>query len=279
MDLDTDSIQVFQNTKYELVVDVEMQRVLEESSTERFIKYMSYIDAGILNEKIIILVLIIKNSSKKSLPKYKTITEYNNHKIIEVDLNYCYSLIDKKKEIWLVDSNKILTKKGMEWIKLLSMQLWCKAFQNEVYCLPNLESLHFYQPEVKKALQILNVNYPLYSFLIDKENEAMNNNAKILELEKTNHDNKKSLKEKDKALKAKDKSIQEKDNKINKLSAKIMEYKNILKSNGLLKSGKDEDKSSDDLDYYQGAKEDNPDEDDDDEDYSPKEDELDEDDM
>ena len=239
MDLDTDSIQVFQNTKYELVVDVEMQRVLEESSTERFIKYMSYIDAGILNEKIIILVLIIKNSSKKSLPKYKTITEYNNHKIIEVDLNYCYSLIDKKKEIWLVDSNKILTKKGMEWIKLLSMQLWCKAFQNEVYCLPNLESLHFYQPEVKKALQILNVNYPLYSFLIDKENEA-----KILELEKP-----------------------------------IMITKNRLKKKTNFKSEKDEDKSSDDLDYYQGAKEDNPDEDDDDEDYSPKEDELDEDDM
>ena len=51
--------------------------------------------------------------------------------------------------------------------------------------------MHFFQPDIIKALQILNVYYPLYSFLIDKENEAVNTNAKILELEKNNYEKEK----------------------------------------------------------------------------------------
>ena len=211
------------NKKYDLVVDVEMQRVLKESPTERFIKYMSYVDAGILNEKILIIVLIIKNSSeelennsakinyvKKSVPKYKTLKEYHNHTIIEIDLNYCYNLIDKKKEIWIVDEKKTLTKKGKEWIKLLTMQIWCDHFNIEIYSLPNLEDMHFFQSEVKNALQILNVEIPFFSALIQQENEAMITYNKILELEKENEKKDKSLQEKDKSLQEKEEIIQKK---------------------------------------------------------------------
>ena len=48
---------------------------------------------------------------KKSVPKYKTLTEYAKHNIIEVDLNYCYNLIESKKELWIVDKDNTLTKK------------------------------------------------------------------------------------------------------------------------------------------------------------------------
>ena len=154
------------NKKYELVVDIEMQRILTESPTNRFLKYMSYIDSGILKEKALIIVLIIKNSigqtdnisakinySKKRIPKYKVLTEYNDNTIIEIDLNHCYNLIENKKEIWILDKNKHLTKNGKEWIKLLTMQIWCHHFQDEIYTFPNLEDLNFFQPQIKRALQ------------------------------------------------------------------------------------------------------------------------------
>ena len=58
---------------------------------------MSYIDFEISNQKIFIIVLLIKttednknnfskiNYFKKSEPKYKTFAEYENIKVIEID--------------------------------------------------------------------------------------------------------------------------------------------------------------------------------------------------
>ena len=43
-----------------------MQRIIKESPSERFLKYMSYIEAGILNENILIIVLLIKTSEKEN---------------------------------------------------------------------------------------------------------------------------------------------------------------------------------------------------------------------
>ena len=84
-DIDIDSNQIVHHKKkYDLVVDVEMQRVLKESPSERFLEYLNYIDAGISNEKILVIVLHIKTSEyenenkflninyvEKSIPKYK----------------------------------------------------------------------------------------------------------------------------------------------------------------------------------------------------------------
>ena len=57
---------------YDLVIDVEMQKIIDESPSERFIKYMSYLSANILNKKIIILVLLIKNNDNYSESKSKS---------------------------------------------------------------------------------------------------------------------------------------------------------------------------------------------------------------
>ena len=250
---------------HDLVIDVEMQKIIDESPSERFIKYMSYLSANILNKKIIILVLLIKNNdnysesnsksakinyTKKSIPKYKTIKEFDNNVIIEVDLNYCYYLIKNKKEIWITDKNNVLTNKGKEWIKFLTMQLWCSSFGEEMYTFPNLENLYFNQPEIKKALQILNVINPLTSKSILSEIEEMDKEKEISKLKKLNED--------------KDKSLQEKDKIINQLSQENTKYKNMLKSLGAKSQEKIEEKSLDDIDYYD-------DEDENDEDYIPEE--------
>ena len=49
MNIYFDSNQKFLLKKYELVVDIEMHRVIKESPSERFLYYMSYIDFEISN--------------------------------------------------------------------------------------------------------------------------------------------------------------------------------------------------------------------------------------
>lgn len=264
------------NKKYDLVVDIEMQRVLTESPTKRFLKYMSYIDSGILKEKALIIVLVIKNSigqtdnisaeinySKKSIPRYKIRKEYDDNIIIEIDLNHCFNLIEKKKEIWILDKDKNLTKKGKEWIKLLTLQIWCQSFQEEIYSLPNLENLYFFQPQIKTALQYLNVDIPLYSLYIYQEKEELNKGNELEDLKK---ENKKLEDEKEKITEEKEK-LEEKNKK---LEEKNKKYKMMLISNGLYEEDEDEEdieqkEEKDDLDYYEDAKDSNDDDDDDDE--------------
>lgn len=63
-------------------------------------------------------------------------------------LNYCYYLMENKKEICIVNKDKILSKKGKEWIKLLTMQIWCTSDKKEESStFTNLGDLHFYQPQ------------------------------------------------------------------------------------------------------------------------------------
>ena len=218
---------------------------------------MRDIDSGILKEKALIIVLIIKNSigqtdnisakinySKKSIPKYKVLTEYNDNTIIEIDLNHCYNLIKKKKkkEIWILDKSKHLTKNGKEWIKLQTIQIWCHHFHDEIYTFPNLEDLNFFQPQIKRALQILNVENPFYSFLVNQEKKGMEKEQQqIIELERLKKEYQKLLDENQKLINEKEK------------------YKNILVSYGLYKKEKDieKDESSDDLDYEDEKEHDN----------------------
>lgn len=109
-------------------------------------------------------------------------------------MNYCYNLIESKKELWIVDEDNTLTKKGKEWIKLLTMQIQCDIVTAEAYALPNLEYLNFFQPQLKNALKILKLDEPLYGAFIELENEELNKNNKILKLEKANEQKDKQIK-------------------------------------------------------------------------------------
>ena len=60
------SINIFDfNVECDLVVDIEMQRISTNSPSQRFIKYISYIDANIACKKICSLVLLIAPKDKE----------------------------------------------------------------------------------------------------------------------------------------------------------------------------------------------------------------------
>ena len=119
------------------------------------------------------------------------------------------------------------------------MQIQCHHFQDEIYTFPNLEDLNFFQPQIKRALQILNVENPFYSFLVNQEKKGMEKEQQqIIELERLKKEYQKLLDENQKLTNEKEK------------------YKNMLVSHGLYKKEKDieKDESSDDLDYYEDEK-------------------------
>ena len=134
------------------------------------------------------------------------------------------------------------------------MQIWCHHFQEEVYTFPNLEDLHFFQPQIKNALKILNIVFnsffnienPFYLFLVNQEKNGMEINQQLIELERLKKVKKKLIEENQK--------LKDENNK----------YKNILVSHGLYKKEEviEKDESSDDLDYYEDEKDNNEDDDD-----------------
>ena len=149
--------------------------------------------------------------------------------------------------MWIVDKKSVLTKCGKEWIKLLTMQLWCQACEKEVYIFPWTNNLSFHQPQVEEAIQTLCQDEPFYSSIIEQELSNESNEEKIKELMKENEFQKKELQEKDKLLKEAYKELEK--------------YKK-----------REEDKSLDDIDYYDDEKDE-----DDDEDYIPEDIEMDDD--
>ena len=146
--------------------------------------------------------------------------------------------------MWIVDKKSVLTKCGKEWIKLLTMQLWCQAYEKEVYIFPWTNNLSFHQPQVEEAIQTLCQDEPFYSSIIEQE---LSNEEKIKELMKENEFQKKELQEKDKLLKEAYKELEK--------------YKK-----------REENKSFDDIDYYDDEKDE-----DDNEDYIPEDIEMDDD--
>ena len=149
--------------------------------------------------------------------------------------------------MWIVDKKSVLTKCGKEWIKLLTMQLWCQACEKEVYIFPWTNNLSFHQPQVEEAIQTLCQDEPFYSSIIEQELSNESNEEKIKELMKENEFQKKELQEKDKLLKEAYKELEK--------------YKK-----------REENKSFDDIDYYDDEKDE-----DDDEDYMPEDIEMDDD--
>ena len=149
--------------------------------------------------------------------------------------------------MWIVDKKSVLTKCGKEWIKLLTMQLWCQACEKEVYIFPWTNNLSFHQPQVEEAIQTLCQDEPFYSSIIEQELSNESNEEKIKELMEENEFQKKELQEKDKLLKEAYKELEK--------------YKK-----------REENKSFDDIDYYDDEKDE-----DDDEDYMPEDIEMDDD--
>ena len=79
--------------------------------------------------------------------------KYQEIKIIEINLNHCYSLIKENKDIKIMEELGI---EGKEWIKLLSVPLWCQKYDlnEDIYMIPKHTQKGFISCNyVKKAIE------------------------------------------------------------------------------------------------------------------------------
>ena len=79
------------------------------------------------------------NYIKRNLRDY---IDYSSHIVLEIYLNYCHKLIRSGGKIQLV--NKELGYEGKEWLKLITISLWCKKIEKGLFVLPNLDKIKFY---------------------------------------------------------------------------------------------------------------------------------------
>ena len=190
-----------------IIIDIEMQIevgfVKKEDYSKRFIDYANQIYAREKVSKVYVIALVLSpknlsriksNSSKtsfteKSIPKFSTIKEYDLMTIIKIDLNYCLKLLEDNKGIWILNSKNILNKDGEEWIKYLTIPLWCDKSDNGCYQFPNISEDNFVANKyVYQALTLLsNKNsdgyekYDEESSLFEKDKKICEINDKLLE--------------------------------------------------------------------------------------------------
>ena len=132
-----------------LLIDIEMQIGFSDETENRFIDYANKIriDSNYADSWVVSFIL------KESINKNNTIRlnkvdsegvvhvkQYQSIKLIEISLNYCMSLIEENKEIEILTGEK-LGVDGKEWIKLLSLPIWCQAddINDDVFILPKIK--------------------------------------------------------------------------------------------------------------------------------------------
>lgn len=73
--------------------------------------------------------------------------------IYEIYLNDLYKNIDKQIMIF---PNEVIQERGLEWIKLFTIELWCKSHNSDIeYCIPFPEDIKFHGEEIKEAIKRL----------------------------------------------------------------------------------------------------------------------------
>ena len=220
-----------------IIIDIEMQIevgfVKKEDYSKRFIDYANQIYAREKVSKVYVIALVLSpknlsriksNSSKtslteKSIPKFSTIKEYDLMTIIKIDLNYCLKLLEDNKGIWILNSKNILNKDGEEWIKYLTIPLWCDKSDNGFYQFPNISEDNFVANKyVYQALTLLsNKNSDGYE-KYDKESSFFEKDKKICEIND-------KLLEKDEELESLKKKYNKMKEKMTKLKKKYISSK------------------------------------------------------
>ena len=103
--------------------------------------------------------------------------------IIKIDLNYCLKLLEDNKGIWILNSKNILNKDGEEWIKYLTIPLWCDKSDKGFYQFPNISEDNFVANKyVYQALTLLsNKNIDGHE-KYDEESSSFEKDKKICEI-------------------------------------------------------------------------------------------------
>ena len=145
-----------------------MQNGYDLDKSRKLIDY-----AKALNEKygkkIIVLYLAFKgfpnpkknkgfeiSLAKTNLSDYKIIKKFDDYVIYQIDLDYCRTLIQKKKsKLWILNEKQVMNLSSKEWIKYLTLPIWCKSTEPYYYEFPPLEKNFFLTEYVYEAFVIL----------------------------------------------------------------------------------------------------------------------------
>ena len=231
-----------------ILIDLEMQiDIFEEDYSERFIGYAAQIYASEKVDKVYVIALILNpnkfsgrksKSSKtifteKSIPKFAIIKEYDYLTIIKIDLNYCYKLLEENKGIWILSSENILNRDGEEWIKYLTIPLWCNSYKG-YHQFPNIVEKNFVENRyVLDALLILsNKNNDEFKKYYD-EWSMYEKDQKLLEKTQELCEKDEIITEKDEIISKKDEEIErlkQENEKIKKEFIELKEKKQVIKS-------------------------------------------------
>ena len=216
-----------------IIVDLEMQIGYDIESTRKFIDYAKGLNLK-YGGQIIVLSLAYRGSQqpkknkgfeislqKTDFSDYKKVEKYGDYIIYQIDLDYCRKLISETKEnLWIINEKQIMNDSSKEWIKYLTLPLWCKSSKPYYYEFPPIEQKFFKTDSIYEAFLILSGQNELDYLSHAKYQESQE--KKIIAFLKLFRENK----EKDKKLKEKDAAIKEKDEKIKELLLQINQYKN-----------------------------------------------------
>ena len=146
-----------------LMIDVEMQIGFNDEVESRFINYANAIKVKSNFADTWVVSFIVKESinsdnniiefDKKNSKGVVNVKKFQDIKIIEINLNHCYSLIKENKDIKILEELGI---EGKEWIKLLSVPLWCQKYDlsEDIYMIPKHTQKGFISCNyVKKAIE------------------------------------------------------------------------------------------------------------------------------
>ena len=134
--------------------------------------------------------------AKKKLPEFVEVSTYDYISIIQIDLNYCKKLLEEGKGIRILSEDNNIEENGEEWIKYLTIPLWCKM-ENDFHLFPNILEDNFFNNKyvLDAVLKICDKSNKYFK----KYNDELINYQKdmrIYELEKKVYDLQEQLKNK-----------------------------------------------------------------------------------
>ena len=189
-----------------LMSNVEMQIGFSDEIEKRFIDYANKIreDSDYQDTWVVSFILKESISNKNNNVELNKVNsdgvvkmkDFQLMKLIEINLNYCNSLLKNNKDIEIIDG-EVLDIPGREWIKMLCIPLWCETdrINESVYILPKLNKQFIKCSFLRKAMdKILNKNQ-LFDLSDVDEHYNRIERQNYVEMKKENEELKERLKQ------------------------------------------------------------------------------------
>lgn len=232
--------KLISNEDYTILIDLEMKTGLKEEDTKRLIENATTLYSKNNVEGVCVVVLTffpIKKSLfhtnktagtllyKKSMPKYAEIKTFNDITIIQIDLNFCYQLLESKKNIWIMNEKNILGISGEEWIKYLTIPLWC-YYEDGFYLFPDISANGFFKEECVRdsLLKLSEFNNEIFQYY-QKESKLFEKEKSLMEFEILLNKREESLLEMENSLSFKIKNLKERNKELEKEHEKLRKNK------------------------------------------------------